>query len=107
MKPTIFHPAARAVIKKFSKEVRIKFGKAITALQYGAELTMPLSKPMGSIRSGAEELRVKDSDGTYRVIYFIPGEAVWIVHAFVKKTEKTPLREIKLAKKRLKEMEDE
>lgn len=66
---------------------------------------MPLSRPMPSIAVGAEELRVKDRSGAYRVFYYTRlADSVLIFHAFVKKTQTTPPHEIALAQKRLKEM---
>ena len=80
-------------------------GKAIFDLQKGERLSMPLSRPMASIALGVEELRVKDGSGTYRVFYFTKlADSVLIFHAFTKKTQKTPPREIALAQQRLKEM---
>ena len=105
MKPALFHPKARAVLRSFPDHVRRELGKAIFDLQKGAKLSMPLSRPMPSVASGVEELRVKDRSGAYRVFYFIKMEtAVLIFHAFQKKTPKTPPPEIKLARARLKEM---
>lgn len=63
---------------------------------------------MASVASGAEELRVKDRSGAYRVFYYTKlADSVLIFHAFAKKTKKTPLHAIALAQKRLKEMLDE
>ncbi len=105
MKPALFHPKARAVLRSFPDDVRREFGKAIFDLQKGAKLSMPLSRPMPSVASGVEELRVRDRSGTYRVFYFTRLEtAVLIFHAFEKKTQKTPPREIEVARNRLKEM---
>jgi phage-related protein len=62
---------------------------------------------MSSVASGVEELRVKDRSGAYRVFYYTRlADSVMIFHAFAKKTQKTPLQEIALAQKRLKEMLD-
>ncbi len=66
---------------------------------------MPLSRPMPSIAPGVEELRLKDRSGAYRVFHFARLEpAILIIHAFKKKTAKTPLREIELARTRFREM---
>jgi len=55
--------------------------------------------------AGAAELRVRDSAGIYRAFYVVKVvDAVLIFHAFAKKSQKTPDREIELGKKRLKEM---
>jgi phage-related protein len=104
----VFHPKARDAIRGFPKDVRRGFGKAIFDLQKGEKLAMPLSRPMPSVASGVEELRVKDRSGAYRVFYYTKlADSILIFHAFGKKTEKTPLDEIGLAQIRLKEMLDE
>lgn len=108
MKPAKLHLKARAALQEFPEEVRRELGKAIYDLQKGARLTMPLSKPMPSVAPGVEELRVKDGTGAYRVFYFTRlANAILVFHAFGKKTQKTPQREIELGRRRLKEMLDE
>jgi phage-related protein len=105
VKPALFHPKARAVLKGFPEEVRREFGKAIFDLQKGNRISMPLSRPMPSVAHGVDELRVKDRSGAYRAFYFTKmADAVVIFHAFEKKTAKTPPHEIELARKRLREM---
>ena len=105
MKPVRIHPSARDALRTFPEDVRRAFGKAIYDLQEGHTLSMPLSRPMRSVGEGAAELRIRDSAGTYRAFYVVRvADAILILHAFVKKTQKTPDREIVLAKKRLKEM---
>src|SRR6185295_19775542 len=105
MKPALIHPKARAVLRSFPDDVRREVGKAVFDLQKGAKLSMPLSRPMPSVASGVEELRMKGRSGAYRVFYYIKLEtAVVIFHAFQKKTVKTPPHEIELARARLKEM---
>ena len=108
MKLAAFHPKARDAIRDFPEEVRRELGKAIFDLQKGEKLSMPLSRPMPSVASGVEELRVRDRSGAYRVFYYTRlADSVVIFHAFVKKTQQTPMHEIVLAQKRLKEMLDE
>lgn len=88
--------------------MRREIGKIILDLQKGNKLSMPLSRPMPTVAAGVEELRVKDRSGAYRVFYFAKvADSVLILHAFAKKTQKTPPREIALARQRLKEMLDE
>ena len=62
-------------------------------------------KPMPSIGKGVEELRVWDDSGTYRVVYTarLP-EAVYVLHAFQKKTQATSKRDVELAKQRYTEL---
>ena len=105
MKAAIFHPAAKAAIRLFPKDVPREFGKAIFDLQRGEILAMPVSRPMPSITAGAAELRIQDRTGIYRAFYYArsPG-GVLVFHAFVKKSQTTPKHELDLGKKRLKEL---
>lgn len=58
---------------------------------------------MTTVGSGVREIRIRDSSGAIRVIYLatLP-ERVLVLHAFQKKTQKTPQADINLAKQRLK-----
>ncbi len=108
MKEAVFHAKAKDAIREFPREVRHALGIAILDLQRGINLKMPLSKPMSIIAKGAYELRISESDGTYRVFYYAKSSySILIFHAFKKKTEKTPLLMITLAQKRLREMLNE
>jgi phage-related protein len=101
VKPAKFHPAARDALRTFPEGVRRAFGKAIHDLQLGHSL----ARAMPGLGTGAAELRIKDPAGIYRAFYIVKmADAVLIFHAFAKKTQKTPDREIELGKKRLKEM---
>jgi len=100
-----FHSAARDEIRAFPEDVRRTLGKAIYDLQNGHTPAMPLSRPMPNVGHGVAELRVRDAAGVYRVFYVAQtAEAILIFHAFMKKTQKTPIREVGLGRKRLKEM---
>lgn len=101
MKSAVFHPQARAAIRR-------ELGKAIFDLQKGEKLKLPLSKPMPSVGAGAEELRLKDRSGIYRAFYYarLAGRVV-IFHAFMKKTQQTSKHDIDLGKRRLKEILNE
>ena len=62
-------------------------------------------KPMPSIGKGVEELRMRDDTGTYRVVYTARlADAVYVLHAFQKKTSATAKHDIELAKKRFTEL---
>lgn len=108
MKAAVFHPNARRDIKEFPEAVRRELGKAIFDLQKGNSLGMPLSRPMPEVAAGVEELRVRDSAGIYRTFYYKKSKrGILILHAFEKKTQKTPYREMETARKHLKELLDE
>ena len=95
-------------VKSFPEEIKKELGYLIFKLQIGESLNMPYSRTMTSIAKGGCELRVKDSDGVYRAFYFLKVKGkILIFHAFQKKDQKTPKKEIDLGKKNLKEMLNE
>jgi phage-related protein len=60
---------------------------------------------MPSVGSGVREVRIRDQSGAFRVIYLATRpEAVYVLHAFQKKTEATAKRDLDLAETRLKEL---
>ena len=88
--------------------MRREVGKLVFDLKAGVKLTMPLSRTMSSVAVGANELRLRDRSGIYRVFYYTKlADSLLIFHAFTKKTQKTSQRDIALARERLKEMLDE
>ncbi len=71
-------------------------------VEFGPQLRMPHSKAFGE---GLFELRPKGKAGIGRAFYcFLVGKRVVILHGFIKKSQQTPDRELKLAKKRMKEI---
>lgn len=65
---------------------------------------MPHTRAMGE---GLFELRLKASEGIARVIYCtLVGRRIVMLHQFIKKSEKTPRRELDIAKRRMKETKD-
>ena len=68
----------------------------------GANLGPPHTDSFGE---GLFELRLKGAEGIARVFFCtLIGRKIMMLHSFVKKTQKTPLREIEVARKRMKEM---
>ena len=62
-------------------------------------------KPMPTIGRGVEEIRIRDDSGIYRVIYTARfADAIFVLHAFRKKTQRTSQRDIEIAKARFGEM---
>ena len=79
---------------------RAKVGAYLKTLEeQGHKLREPHVKPMGS---SLMELRIPIVNGKYRVFYFFAnGTIIVVLHAFQKKTQKTPDKEIELARKRM------
>lgn len=60
-------------------------------------------KPLSTVGSGAYEIRIRDAAGAFRVVYVAKfEEAVYVLHAFQKKTRMTSQADIKLAAQRYK-----
>jgi phage-related protein len=73
-------------------------------LEHGPDLRLPHSRAFGA---GLFELRPRGRSGIGRAFYcFLVRNRIVILHAFVKKTQQTPEREMKLARKRLEEFVD-
>jgi phage-related protein len=71
-------------------------------LAYGPNLGMPHTRAMGD---GLFELRVKSIEGIGRVMFCTrQGKRIVMLHAFVKKSEKTPQKELAIAYERLKQV---
>lgn len=72
--------------------------------EFGANLRLPHSRAMGN---GLFELRPKGVEGIGRVFYCTQaGKSLVVLHSFVKKTQSTPERELKIAWKRMKEVKN-
>lgn len=70
--------------------------------KHGAHLGEPHTKAMGN---GLFELRAKAKEGIGRGFFcYMEGERIMVLHAFVKKDQKTPKKELELAKARLQEV---
>lgn len=71
-------------------------------LEFGPNLGMPHTRAMGE---GLFELRVKGKEGIARVFFCtVIGQRVIMLHGFIKKSEKTPPKELKMARLRLSEV---
>jgi phage-related protein len=88
-------------LKAFPDEARRDAGFNLDFVQRG--LDPENWKPMKTAGPGVKEIRVRDATGAYRVIYLATRpEAVYVLHCFQKKTEKTSQHDIDLAEKRFK-----
>jgi len=73
-------------------------------LEFGPGLRMPRSRALGH---GLFELRPRSREVIGRALYcYLDGERVVVLHAFVKKTRAAPERELRLARRRMKEVRD-
>ena len=70
--------------------------------EYGPALGKPYTAPL---KDGLFEIRAKGQEGIGRSIFCtVKGKEIIILHSFIKKSQKTPKKELDLAKKRMKEV---
>lgn len=100
-----FHERVQAEIESWPVDISADYARIVELLmEYGPMLRMPHSRAFGD---GLFELRPKGRSGIGRAFYcFLIGSRVVVLHAFVKKTRQTPDQEVKLARKRMKEIEN-
>ena len=99
-----FHERVLAEIESWSVDVLADYARLVELLiEHGPSLRLPHSRALGD---GLFELRPHGRTGIGRAFYcFMVGKHVVVLHAFIKKTQQTPERELKLARKRLKEIQ--
>jgi phage-related protein len=88
-------------LKAFPKDIKRTIGEDIKTVQVGWPLGMPLVRPMGD---QLYEVRSTIPNGIARVLFVVHGVAMILLHGFVKKTEKTPAKELEIARKRAKNL---
>lgn len=98
-----FHPRVLAAIEAWPVDVLADYAHLVELLEeLGPNLRMPRSRAFGG---GLFELRARGREGIGRAFYcFLVGRRIVVVHEFIKKTGKTPDRELKIAQKRMKEI---
>ena len=101
-KPLFWVGTSRDDIRSFPADARRIAGYQLRLVQDGLEPTD--WKPMPTIGPGVSELRIH-TRLAHRVFYFAKlAEGVYVLHAFEKRTRKTPKPEIDLARSRLKQL---
>ncbi len=103
MKPLNFRASSLNDLMSFSDGAKRRAGFELDKVQRGEQPSD--FKPMTSIGTGVEEIRLRDESGAYRVIYVARfTDAVYVLHCFQKKTQQTAKRDIDLATQRLKDL---
>lgn len=90
-------------LREFPADARHDAGFQLDKVQRGEQPDD--FKPMPAIGKGVEEIRVRDDSGIFRVIYTARrAEAIYVLHAFQKRTQATAKRDIEVARKRFTEL---
>ena len=100
-----FHSRVKAEIESWPDGILADYARLVELLmEFGPNLRMPHSRAMGG---GLFELRARGREGMGRAFYcFVFGQRVVVLHAFVKKTQETPERELRIARRRMKEVQN-
>ena len=89
-------------LRELPTEDRQRIGRALALVQYGWPVGMPLCRSLGA---GLWEVRCNlPSRRIARVLFFVQGDRIGVVHGFIKKTQRTPPEDLALARLRMKEM---
>ena len=102
MKTVIWQSDSLKTLQNFPVQVKYGVGVELMRVQQGED---PVDwKPMQSVGQGVREIRVRYR-GEYRVFYIATfDKAIYVLSAFIKKTRRTPKKEIDLARQRLREV---
>jgi phage-related protein len=105
-KPVEFRGSSLDDLRDFSESARHEAGHQIDLVQQGYQ---PDDwKPMPNIGAGVQEIRIRDAAGAFRVIYVAKfADAVYVLHCFIKATQKTSKSDHDLAAKRYRELRKE
>lgn len=103
MKELVFLGDSLERLRDFPEAARKEAGVQLHKVQQGLE---PSDwKPMASVGQGMREIRIRDEAGAFRVLYITRIEdAVFVLHAFQKKTQQTAKRDLDLAAARLRQI---
>lgn len=98
-KPVEFIGDSLKRLRGFPEIARLRAGQQLERLQQGL---MPDDfKSMPTVGKGVQEIRVRDDFGAYRVIYTARmAKAIYVLHAFQKKSERTAMLDLELARHR-------
>ena len=91
----------------FGQAARLETGLLLRRLQQGENLAMPHSRPMPDIGARCHELRIRDRDKMWRVIYRIDDDAIVIADVYHKTTREMPKIVIDNCRKRLKRYDED
>lgn len=91
-------------LRGFPESARRQAGVQLHKIQLGLD---PSDwKPMTTIGPGVREIRIRDEAGAFRVIYVARIEdAIYVLHAFQKKTQQTAKRDLDIAASRLRQID--
>ena len=104
MKDVKFVGSSLDDLRVFPKNPRQDMGRQINRVQQG--LNPRDWKPVNSVGPGVREIRIRDEGNSYRSMYVTnQADAVYVLHVFIKKSQKTLRKDIDIAMSRFKEVQ--
>lgn len=105
-KPVEFRGSSLDDLRAFPVPAQREAGHQIDQVQQGKE---PDNwKPMPRVGPGVQEIRIRDAAGVFRVIFVAKfAAAIYVLHCFQKKTQKTSKTDLDLAEKRYRDLTKE
>jgi phage-related protein len=102
-KPVEFRGTSLDDLRAFPLDARREAGHQLDQVQHGFE---PDDwKPMTTVGAGVREIRIRDAAGAFRVMYVAKlADAVYVLHCFQKKSEKTSKADLDLSAKRYRDL---
>lgn len=102
-KPVEFRGSSLDDLRAFPLAAKREAGHQLDQIQNGHE---PDDwKPMSTVGQGVKEIRIRDASGAFRIIYIAKlADAIYVLHCFQKKTEKTSKADLDLASKRYRDI---
>lgn len=90
----------------FSLTARLEAGYLLRRLQKGEGLGMPHSRPMPVIGPRCHELRIRDENASWRIVYRVDPHAIVIADVFKKEARATPRRIVDACRDRLRRYDE-
>ncbi len=99
-----YNPAVRVEVEGWPAGINASFARIAEQMaQSGPNLGLPYTRPFGG---GLFEIRARGREGIGRAFFCsLAGQRIVILHGFVKKSQQTPPRELKIARRRIKEVQ--
>lgn len=91
-------------LQSLDKPIKVLIGEDISKVQFRWPLGMPLICSLGS---GIHELRTHIPNGIIRILFMVTDKTMVLLHGFIKKTQKLPMQDLKMAKERAKNYEQQ
>ena len=95
------HEPVREWLRSLQKDEKKRIGEDITKVQFGWPIGMPIAK---KLTRDLWEVRSKLPNKIFRVMFTVYENHIYLLHGFIKKGQKTPNEDLKLAQRRLHEI---